>query len=117
MKNPAKPLSELLSSAEEEPTLPPPSFGLSLRKQPEPPLTGDPSKDIAALSLYNLQRLNALSEAIESKLPDCLGAKERDSLIGHLLNSRSKAVRLGTQAVDDIAGAIGKKVKHTVEAE
>ncbi len=117
MKNAAKPISEILSSADEEPNLPSPSYGLSLSKQPEPPLTGDPSKDIATLALYNLQRLNALSEAIEMKLPDCLGAKERDSLIGHLLNSRSKAVRLGTQAVDDIAGAIGKKVKHTVEAD
>lgn len=88
-----------------------------MSSQAKPDLTGDPSKDIANLALYNLQRLDALAEALETRLPECQGPKELTAMVGHLMNVRSKTVRLATEAVDDISEAIGKKVKKTVEAD
>jgi hypothetical protein len=117
MKTDANPNSRNLSAAEPLPMPPPPSFGLSLSSQAKPDLTGDPSKDIANLALYNLQRLDALAEALETRLPECQGPKELTAMVGHLMNVRSKTVRLATEAVDDISEAIGKKVKKTVEAD
>lgn len=88
-----------------------------MSKQLEPPLTGDPAKDISLLAHYNLQRLNALAEAIELRLSDCDGPKDLSAMIRNLMDVRSKIARLATDAVDDIAGAIGKKAKRTVEAD
>lgn len=111
-------LNSLMSAASApSPTAPPTSFGLSLSKQVEPPLTGDPAKDISLLALYNLQRLNALAEAIELRLLDCDGPKDLSAMIRNLMDVRSKIARLATEAVDDIAGAIGKKAKRAVEAD
>ena len=111
-------LNSLMSAASEKPsTEPQTSFGLFLTKQAEPPLTGDPAKDISLLAHYNLQRLNALAEAIELRLSDCDGPKDLSAMIRNLMDVRAKIARLATDAVDDVAGAIGKKAKRTVEAD
>jgi len=117
MKKESVPTSLISELADQPPSIHD-SF-CSLRLAAPPPLltTGDPVRDLAAIAQFNLLRMNSLSEAVEAKLEVCDDPKLLVSLIMHLMNIRAKTARLAAEAVGDVAGALGRKSKRTVEAD